>query len=136
MTKIGSYVRATVALFGAVVLFIVAAATAAWAIDSEGEMFSTGRLVGNLGVAHADVGTYPDRAESGTPAPELDGGSETFIIPEGAEIIDAVVYWAGRGPGWSDDTISVNGVTVTADNDYSWSSRDWDQSTYLSLIHI
>ncbi len=131
MASIGSRLRATFVMFGAVALIIVSAATAAWAIESEGEMISRDRLVGNLGVAHADVGVYPDRAVT-NPSPERSSGSDTLTIPAGAEVIDAVVYWAGRGPGWSDDQIIVNGTAVTADIDYSWSSEGWDQTTYVA----
>ena len=131
MASITTRLRATFAIIGAIFLVIVGAATAAWAIDSEGEMFSRDQLVGNLGVAHADVGVYPDRADRNA-APDRSSGSDTLTIPAGAEIIDAVVYWAGRGPGWSDDQIVVNGTAVTADTDYLWSNSQWDQTTYVA----
>ena len=130
MGMIGFRVRAIVGALGAI-LVVIAAATAAGAIESEGEMFTRDRLVGNLGIAHADVGVYPDRAANNA-APERSSGSTSLEIPAGAEIVDAVVYWAGRGPGWSDDEIVVNGTSVTADVDYHWTGPSWDQTTYVA----
>ena len=132
MAKISSNMRAIVAIFSAIAVFIVVAATAAWAIESEGEMFSRGRIVGNLGVAHADVGVYPDRSDAGAATPDRTGGTDTLTIPDGAEIVEAVVYWAGRGPDWSDDSIQVDGTTVTADIDYSWAGPGFVQTTYIA----
>ncbi len=130
MGMIGSHVRAIVGALGAI-LVVIAAATAAGAIESEGEMFTRDRLVGNLGIAHADVGVYPDRAANNA-APDQSSGSDSLEIPAGAEIVDAVVYWAGRGPGWSDDEIIVNGTSITADIDYHWTGPSWDQTTYVA----
>ena len=66
-------------------LVLVGTAAAAAAIDSEGELVERGRLVGNLGVANADIGVYPDRAEV-NPVPELSGGTTAISVPEGSEV--------------------------------------------------
>ncbi len=110
---------------------LVAIATAAAAIESEGELVTRDRLVGNLGVAYGDIGVYPDRATVNA-FPEPTGGSTTVSIPEGAEIVESIVYWAGRGPGWTDPNIVVNGVSVDADTDYHWRGPGWDQTTYVA----
>ena len=122
--------RAIVGALGAI-LVVLATAAAAGAIESEGEMFTRDRLVGNLGVAHADVGVYPDRAENNAAA-ERTSGSDSLEIPDGAVVVDALVYWAGRGPGWSDENIVVNGTLVNADIDYHWAGPSWDQTTYVA----
>ncbi len=109
----------------------VTVATAAAAIESEGELVARDRLVGNLGVAYGDIGLYPDRATV-DPYPEPTVGSTTVSIPAGAEIVDSIVYWAGRGPEWSDPNIAVNGVSVDADTDYHWRGPGWDQTTYVA----
>ena len=131
MHKVISRMGAVFGALGAVVLLIVIGATAVSAIETEGEMFVRDRLVGNLGVAHADVGVYPDRAER-DPAPEQSGGSDSLTIPDGAEIVESLVYWAGRGPNWSDDEIVVNSTSVTADLDYSWNGEFFVQTTYVA----
>ena len=131
MFSIGLRLRATFSFLGAIALVLVFAATAAWAIESEGDLFSRSRVEGNLGVAHADVGVYPDRADV-NPAPVRTGGSDTLSVPANAEIVESLVYWAGRGPGWSQDSIVVNGVTVTADIDYSWDGPGFVQTTYVA----
>ena len=77
-------------------LILAATAAAAAAVDSEGELAERGRLIGNLGIAHADIGVYPDRADV-NPVPELSGGTTSISVPEGAEIVQTLVYWAGRG---------------------------------------
>ena len=131
MFSIGLRLRATFSFLGAIALVLVFAATAAWAIESEGDLFSRSRVEGNLGVAHADVGVYPDRADV-NPAPVRTAGSDTLSVPADAEIVESLVYWAGRGPGWSQDSIVVNGVTVTADIDYSWDGPGFVQTTYVA----
>ena len=131
MFSIGLRLRATFSFLGAIALVLVFAATAAWAIESEGDLFSRSRVEGNLGVAHADVGVYPDRADV-NPAPVRTTGSDTLSVPADAEIVESLVYWAGRGPGWSQDSIVVNGVTVTADIDYSWDGPGFVQTTYVA----
>ena len=123
--------RSMACAFGVMCMLMVAA-TAVGAIESEGEMFTRDRLVGNLGVAHAEVGVYPDRTET-NPVPEVTAGSDTLVIPEGAEIVDALVYWSGRGPDWSDEEIVVNGTTITSDADYFWNGKpSWKQTTYVA----
>ncbi len=130
MGKIWTGGRAAVGALLATAALLLAA-TAVSAIESEGEMLSRDRLVGNLGIAHADIGVYPDRAAN-NPAPEVTSGSDTVDIPAGATIVDSLVYWAGRGPGWFDDEVSVNGTTIVADTDYHWTGPDWDQTTYVA----
>ena len=114
-------------------LILAATAAAAAAVDSEGELAERGRLIGNLGVAHADIGVYPDRAEV-NPVPELSGGTTSISVPEGAEIVQTLVYWAGRGQDWADPNIVINGQSVDADVDYRWETPIFDQSTYAADI--
>ena len=120
------------ALFAFVVILAGTAAAAA-AIDSEGELVERSRFVGNLGVAHADIGVYPDRAEV-NPAPEFTGGTTSISVPEGSEIVQTLVYWAGRGQDWSDPSIVVNGQSIDADIDYRWDTPSYAQSTYVTDI--
>ena len=87
-------------------LILAGTAAAAAAIDSEGELVERSRLVGNLGVAHADIGVYPDRADF-NPAPELTGGTTSVAVPESADIVQTLVYWAGRGPEWALSLIHI-----------------------------
>ena len=114
-------------------LILAATAAAAAAVDSEGELVERGRLIGNLGIAHADIGVYPDRADV-NPAPELSGGTTSISVPEGAEIVQTLVYWAGRGQDWADPNIVINGQSVDADVDYRWETPIFDQSTYAADI--
>ena len=114
-------------------LVLAGTAAGAAAIDSEGELVERDRLVGNLGVAHADLGVYPDRAGN-NPAPERSGGTTTISVPAGSEIVQSLVYWAGRGPGWEDPNIEVNGTSIDADIDYRWETPSYDQSTYVTDI--
>ena len=114
-------------------LLLVGTAAAAAAIDSEGELVERTRLVGNLGVAHADLGLYPDRADV-NPAPEPNGGTASISVPEGSEIVQTLVYWAGRGPDWSDPNIVVNGQSIDADIDYRWDTPSYSQSTYVADV--
>ena len=114
-------------------LILAATAAAAAAVDSEGELAERGRLIGNLGIAHADIGVYPDRAEV-NPVPELSGGTTSISVPEGAEIVQTLVYWAGRGQDWADPNIVINGQSVDADVDYRWETPIFDQSTYAADI--
>ena len=119
------------ALAGSLALFVAIAAAAA-AIEAEGELFERDRLVGNFGVSSADIGLYPDRSEF-NPAPERTGGSTTITVPDGATIVDTLVYWAGRGaPGWDDSNIVVNGVSVDSQEDYSWTWPGFEQTTYVA----
>jgi len=124
-----TFVR-SLAVFGVV---LAATAAAAAAINSEGELVERSQSVGNFGVAHADIGVYPDRAEV-NPAPERNGGATSISVPAGSDIVQTLVYWAGRGPGWSDDSIVVNGQSVTADIDYRWETPAYDQITYVADI--
>ena len=110
---------------------LITCASAAAAIESEGELLTRTRLVGNLGVAHGDIGVYPDRSAT-NPAPEPTGGSTVISVPAGAEIVESIVYWAGRGPGWADPNIVINGTSVDANTDYHWTGPGWDQSTYVA----
>ena len=114
-------------------LILAATAAAAAAVDSEGELAERGRLIGNLGIAHADIGVYPDRADV-NPVPELSGGTTSISVPEGAEIVQTLVYWAGRGQDWADPNIVINGQSVDADVDYRWETPIFDQSTYAADI--
>ena len=114
-------------------LVLVGTAAAAAAIDSEGELVERGRLVGNLGVANADIGVYPDRAEV-NPVPELSGGTTAISVPEGSEVVQTLVYWAGRGADWADPNIVINGQSVDAEIDYRWETPTFDQSTYVADI--
>ena len=114
-------------------LILAGTAAAAAAIDSEGELVERSRLVGNLGVAHADIGVYPDRADF-NPAPELTGGTTSVAVPESADIVQTLVYWAGRGPEWADPNIVINGQSIDADIDYRFETPSYDQSTYVADI--
>ena len=124
-----TFFRALVAF----VLVLVGTAAAAAAVDSEGELAERGRLVGNLGIASADIGVYPDRAEV-NPQPELSGGTTSVSVPDSAEIVQTLVYWAGRGADWADPNIVINGQSVDADIDYRWETPSFDQSTYVADI--
>lgn len=115
-------------LLVAVALLVGAAAAAA--IESEGESFVRGRMVGNLGVAYANVGVYPDRGPD--PAPERTSAATSITIPAGAEVVESLVYWAGRGPGWADPEIEVNQTTVAPAVDYSWTWPGYTQTTYVA----
>jgi len=128
-SRMRTFFRA-LAAFG---LVLVGTAAAAAAIDSEGELVERGRLVGNLGVAHADIGVYPDRAEV-NPVPELSGGTTAISVPEGSEVVQTLVYWAGRGADWADPNIVINGQSVDAEIDYRWETPTFDQSTYVADI--
>ena len=113
-----------------VAVALLLGAAAASAIESEGESFVRGRMVGNLGVAYANVGVYPDRGPD--PAPERTSAATSISIPAGAEVVESLVYWAGRGPGWSDPEIQVNQTTVTPEIDYSWTWPGYTQTTYVA----
>ncbi len=110
-------------------VLLVGAAGAA-AIDSEGESFVRGRMVGNLGVAYANVGVYPDRGPD--PVPERTSTATSVSVPAGSEIVESLIYWAGRGPGWSDPEIEVNQQTIAFDTDYSWTWPGFTQTTYVA----
>ena len=113
-----------------VAVALLLGAAAASAIESEGESFVRGRMVGNLGVAYANVGVYPDRGPD--PVPERTSAATSISIPAGAEVVESLVYWAGRGPGWSDPEIQVNQTTVTPEVDYSWTWPGYTQTTYVA----
>ena len=113
-----------------IILTLLGGMAAAAAIESEGESFVRERVVGNLGVVYTNVGVYPDRGPD--PVPERTTAGASVSIPAGAEIVESLIYWAGRGPGWSDPSIEVNQTTVTADTDYSWTWPGFTQSTYVA----
>ena len=106
-------------------------ATAQTTLESERDLHVRSHLVGSLGVAHTELGLYPDTAEI-NPAPARNGGSASLTVPAGAEVLEAYVMWSGRGPGWSDPEISVNQVSITAETTYTWPAPGPEQTSYVT----
>lgn len=121
--------RAVAASIAASILILGAMGIAS-AIESEGEYFENVRAVGNLGVATADIGVYPDRSLT-NPLPERTTADSSITLPDGAEVVESLLYWIGRGPGWSDDTVVLNGVELVADREYSWRTPGPGQISYV-----
>ena len=106
-------------------------ATAQTTLESERDLHVRSHLVGNLGVAHTELGLYPDTSDI-DPAPARNGGSASLNVPSGADVLEAYVMWSGRGAGWSDPEISVNQVAITAETTYTWPAPGPEQTSYVT----
>ena len=88
-------------------------------VTIDGPLIEVDRLVGSLAVTSAEVGVFPDTGIADGARPT--GGIATLTLPDEATPVRVMAYWAGRGPGWSDPEITINGTAIAAERDYTWS---------------